>query len=459
MIGCLLFMTSRGDVVLSRVYRDGIGIRHVAEVFKHQVITPKLADRNPINVIDNIVYFHIRVESIFIVACSSKNANAMMVFQLLDRIVGVLIRYFGNVTESSLKENFIAAQEVLDEVIDFGYPQSTDTDTLREYVTSSGLKGEVAKRSDAGRVTSRAAGSTPWRKDGILYRENEAYMDVLEEINLLMAPSGEVLQKEVVGQIKMKSFLSGMPECTLVLNDRLELEAGDVAPSVDGASDLNSTSRRFGTGSHVGFAGNQAYGGAPGIEDVSFHPCVRLDNFDTNRTITFIPPDQEFVLMRYRSVGNTQAPIRVEQSRVKDVSATRTEIDFKLVMDFPAHIIVKDLTVKIPCPENTANVKVRVNNGKAKFDPSLQAIIWQIKSLSGTEDIPFSAEVNLISSTVQRNDKVWARPPIGIKFMAPMFAASGIRAEKLTIVESSLGYDARKAVRYVTSGGQYQCRL
>ena len=34
------------------------------------------------------------------------------------------------------------------------------------------------------------------------------------------------------------------------------------------------------------------------IEDCSFHRCVQLGKFEADRTITFVPPDGEFELMR-----------------------------------------------------------------------------------------------------------------------------------------------------------------
>ncbi len=40
------------------------------------------------------------------------------------------------------------------------------------------------------------------------------------------------------------------------------------------------------------------------IDDCTFHRCVRLGKFDSDRTITFVPPDGEFELMRYRVTGN-----------------------------------------------------------------------------------------------------------------------------------------------------------
>jgi len=41
-------------------------------------------------------------------------------------------------------------------------------------------------------------------------------------------------------------------------------------------------------------------GKAVEMEDVKFHQCVRLSRFESDRTISFIPPDGEFELMSYR---------------------------------------------------------------------------------------------------------------------------------------------------------------
>jgi hypothetical protein len=35
------------------------------------------------------------------------------------------------------------------------------------------------------------------------------------------------------------------------------------------------------------------------LDDCRFHQCVRLTDFDATRTISFVPPDGEFELMRY----------------------------------------------------------------------------------------------------------------------------------------------------------------
>lgn len=35
------------------------------------------------------------------------------------------------------------------------------------------------------------------------------------------------------------------------------------------------------------------------IDDCQFHQCVKLSKFETEHSISFVPPDGEFELMRY----------------------------------------------------------------------------------------------------------------------------------------------------------------
>ena len=47
------------------------------------------------------------------------------------------------------------------------------------------------------------------------------------------------------------------------------------------------------------------------IDDCTFHRCVRLGRFDTDRTISFVPPDGEFQLMSYRITQNVNLPFSI----------------------------------------------------------------------------------------------------------------------------------------------------
>ena len=60
-----------------------------------------------------------------------------------------------------------------------------------------------------------------WRSEGLRYKKNEVFLDVVESVNLLVNSNGSVVRSEVVGALKMRTFLSGMPECKLGLNDKV----------------------------------------------------------------------------------------------------------------------------------------------------------------------------------------------------------------------------------------------
>ena len=100
---------------------------------------------------------------------------------------------------------------------------------------------------------------------------------MLESVNLLMSPQGQVLSAHVSGRVVMKSYLSGMPECKFGMNDKIVIEK-------QGKGTADETSK----------SGKQSIA----IDDCTFHQCVRLSKFDSERSISFIPPDGEFELMR-----------------------------------------------------------------------------------------------------------------------------------------------------------------
>jgi AP-1 complex subunit mu len=64
-----------------------------------------------------------------------------------------------------------------------------------------------------------------WRSEGLKYRKNEVFLDVIESVNLVVNANGSVVRSEILGSIKMRCFLSGMPDVRLGLNDKLMFES------------------------------------------------------------------------------------------------------------------------------------------------------------------------------------------------------------------------------------------
>ena len=108
------------------------------------------------------------------------------------------------------RSNFVIIYELMDEMMDFGYPQTTESKILQEYVgtcpspcceaynelylfsryiTQESYKLEVQVRPPIA-VTNAVS----WRSEGIRYRKNEVFLDVIESVNLLVCPSPAMIQ-------------------------------------------------------------------------------------------------------------------------------------------------------------------------------------------------------------------------------------------------------------------------
>ena len=69
-----------------------------------------------------------------VLALSKRNTNAAEVILFLHRIVSVLVEYFKELEEESIRDNFVIIYELMDEMMDFGYPQTTESKILQECV-------------------------------------------------------------------------------------------------------------------------------------------------------------------------------------------------------------------------------------------------------------------------------------------------------------------------------------
>ncbi|KAF3852227.1 hypothetical protein F7725_005582 [Dissostichus mawsoni] len=308
----------------------------------------------------------------------------------------VFTEYFKELEEESIQDNFVVVYELLDELMDFGFPQTTDSKILQEYITQESTKLEVAKS----KVPTTVTNAVSWRSEGIKYKKNEVFIDVIESINVLVNANGSVMSSDIVGSIKLKTMLSGMPELRLGLNDRVlfALTGRDKGKTVV-------------------------------MEDVKFHQCVRLSRFDSDRTISFIPPDGESELMSYRI--NTHAKGQ-----------------------FKKQSVANNVEVRVPVPSDADSPKFKTSTGTAKYVPEKNMVVWTIKSFPGGKEFLMRAHFGLPSV---ENNELEGKPPITVKFEIPYFTVSGIQVRYMKIIEKS-GYQALPWVRYITQSGDYQLR-
>lgn len=364
-------------------------------------------------------YLYIRHNNLYLLALTKRNTNAAEILLFLHKIVEVFTEYFKALEEESIRDNFVIIYELLDEMMDFGYPQTTESKILQEYITQESHKLEIQARPPIA-VTNAVS----WRSEGIRYRKNEVFLDVVESLNLLVSSNGNVLRSEILGAIKMKCYLSGMPELRLGLNDKVMFET----------------------------TGRSTRGKAIEMEDVKFHQCVRLSRFENDRTISFIPPDGEFELMSYRL--NTQVkPLIWVECVVESHSGSRIEYMLKAKAQFKRRSTANNVEIIVPVPDDADSPRFRTNIGSVHYAPEQSAIVWKIKQFGGQKEFLMRAELGLPS--VRGDDELGggmtggfggsmggvggmgkgAKRPIQVKFEIPYFTTSGIQVRYLKITE------------------------
>ncbi|KAG2434281.1 hypothetical protein HXX76_008005 [Chlamydomonas incerta] len=430
----IYFLNLRGDILLERKYKDDVD-REIAESFRDRILNAQHQNASPgqsgpIRTLGSVTFMYLRHSDIYVLMLTRSNGNAMLSFRFMTSLVSLFQSYFeGDLNESSIRSNFVLMYELLDEVMDYGLPQISDPAILKTLILQKGYKSEggllgtsaseaAAKKAKeaaaAANATLAVTGAVGWRREGIKYKRNEIFLDIVEQVNVLMSQNGTVLRNDVVGRIQMKCFLSDMPELRLGLNDQMQ--------------------------------------------DATFHQCVNLGAYESQKVVTFVPPDGEFELMRYRVNDGITLPFKVLPV-ISEVGRTRLEANVSVRSTFSNKMQAGPVVVLVPVPDNTASAKLLVTAGRAKYDATKKALVWKMSKFVGGAEHTLRAEVTLVAST--REKKAWGRPPIQMQFQVPMLGASGLRVQYLRVVERKQGsaYKVDKWVRKLCKSGDYLVRI
>lgn len=81
--------------------------------------------------------------------------------------------------------------QLFSEINDFGYPQNSEIDTLKSYITTESIVSSATAIEESSKITSQATGVTSWRRGDVKYKKNEAFVDVIETVNLSMSAKGK----------------------------------------------------------------------------------------------------------------------------------------------------------------------------------------------------------------------------------------------------------------------------
>lgn len=140
-----------------------------------------------------------------------------------------------------------------------------------------------------------------------------------------------MLRSEIVGQIKMRSCLSGVPTLKLGLNDKIFYE-------ISGRTTRSRTIE---------------------MDDLKFHQCVDMNKFQNERVIEFIPPDGNFELISYRL--NTQLkPLIWVDVNMDQSTKTKIEYNVKAKSNYRVKSVAHNVEIAIPVPNDLKNPVFKV---------------------------------------------------------------------------------------------------
>ena len=402
------------------------------------------------------------------------NVSPSFMLELLERIAKVFKDYCGVLTEESIRKNFILLYELLDEMIDYGYPQSTSTETLKMYVHNEPVAVAAPSSSSSGILTSkRTVSSTAVQRPISLLstgssggeKKNEIYVDILERLTVLFNANGYILNSTIDGCIQMKSYLQGNPGLRFALNE-------DLVVGKENAS-------------------GGGYGGGPALvlDDCNFHECANLDDFETGRTVALIPPEGEFVVMNYRITSEFRAPFRIFPTLTEE-SQYKVELFLRVRADIPEKNHGTNVVIRFPVPKTATTVipEVGAESGvgsgsglrggsvgggaaqlasataaaaglgqTAEYDSKERQVVWTIKKFQGGQEHTLRTRISLgqpSGSTLRKE-----LGPISATFEIPMYNVSNLQVKYLKIAETSKNFKPHRWVRYVSTSNSYVCRL
>lgn len=376
---------------------------------------PNLNDISPIIITPYRHLINIYHNSLFFVAVVSNEISPLFVIEFLHRIVDIIVNYFNDCNENLFKEQLVTIYELLDEMLDAGFPFATESNVLKELIRPPNLLRTIAN-SVTGRTNisetlpANQMSNVPWRKLGIKYANNEAYFDVIEEIDAIIDKNGGIVSAEINGHIDCCVKLSGMPDLSLsFVNSRL-------------------------------------------FDDVSFHPCVRHRRWESDRLLSFVPPDGNFRLMTYH-IGTQSliaVPLYVKQLiSFKDPSSGKLELQVgpKRLMGK----VLENVTLEIVMPKNVVNVILNQSQGKYSFSPSTKLFIWEVGRLE-SKTATLKGTLSLQSNT----ESPGFNPTILVKFTIDQASISDVRVNRLDMFGEK--YKPFKGVKYITKAGTFQVR-
>ncbi|XP_068613209.1 AP-3 complex subunit mu-1-like [Brachionichthys hirsutus] len=417
MIHSLFLINHLGDIFLEKHWKSVIS-RRVCDYF----IDAKEKAADPENVPPVLQTSHHHLISIyrdklFFIAVIQTEVPPLFVIEFLHRVADTFQDYFGECSEGVINDNVVTVYELLEEMLDNGFPLATESNILKEMIRPPTILRSVVNTLTGGSnvgdtLPTGQLSNVPWRRAEVKYTNNEAYFDVIEEVDAILDKSGTTVFAEIQGAIEACVRLTGMPDLTLsFMNSRL-------------------------------------------LDDVSFHPCVRFKRWESERVLSFVPPDGNFTLMTYHvSAQNLVAiPVYVKQSISFFETGPSGRLDLTIGPKQTTGKAVEGLKVTVHMPKAVLSANLTATQGNYTYDLATKVLVWDIGKLNPQKLPNLRGTLTTQAGAPKPEDN----PALNIEFKIQQLAISGLKVSRLDMFGEK--YKPFKGVKYLTKAGKFQVR-
>lgn len=413
MIHSIFIISVAGDVVIEKHYRKPLSRLTLDAFFEAQRKNP--LEVPPVLSDSKNYLISVKHDQLYFVAVCQSEVPPLSILEVLHRVVDTFKVYFNHVTERRLATDAVTVYLLLDEMIDNGFPLSTEINLLREMIqppslTSSIMNELTGKKRVKETLASGMLTNTIWRKADVRYTNNECFVDCKEQVDAIVTRQGMPVTTDIKGVIMCKCKLSGMPDLLLsFINPRV-------------------------------------------IEEVNLHPCVRIARWTNERVMSFVPPDGEFKLAEY-SVGQGNIPLPVEvRSAVNYVPTGPGRVEILCNSKTASNLPITDCKILMQFPKCVNSVSVTPSVGNVSFDSVTKLLTWDVRTLAPAARASLRGSVMLQSGEHIPD----GAPSAQVKFRCAGMTASSLKVNRLDVFGEK--YKPFKGVKYMTQAGNFQVR-
>ncbi|XP_038894968.1 AP-3 complex subunit mu isoform X1 [Benincasa hispida] len=414
MLQCIFLLSDSGEIMLEKQLTGHRVDRSICTWFWDQSLSQGDSFKmQPVIASPTHYLFQVVRAGITFLACTQVEMPPLMGIEFLCRVADVLTDYLGELNEDLVKDNFVIVYELLDEMIDNGFPLTTEPNILREIIAPPNLVSKVLSvvTGNSSNVSDTIPGAiashVPWRTTDPKYAKNEVNVDLVEEMDAILNRDGHLVKCEIYGEVQVNSHLSGLPDLTLSFTN----------PSI--------------------------------LDDVRFHPCVRFRPWESHQILSFVPPDGQFKLVSYRVRKLKNTPMYVKPQFTSDAGICRVSVLVGIRHDPGKPIDAIDVQFQLPSCVLSADLTS--NYGTVNILSS-KICSWTIGKMPKDKTPSMSGTLTLETGLQQLH----VFPTFQVRFKIMGVVLSGLQVDKLDV--KNLPNHPYKGFRALTRAGKFEVR-